>query len=387
MYPPHDLGGGYELTWRSAVEHMRSRYHEVRVLTSDYRAPGVEGPPEPDVYRELRSYWRDHGFPRVPVRERIAIERRNGEILERHLAEQEPHVVNWWGMGSMSLGLIERVRRARIPAVGVVGDEWMVWGPRADGWLRLTGRRPRAASMAERRTGLPTQVDLSGAATWLFNSDANRRRSIAATGPLADARVVHPGVEELLFRPVPEDDWAWRLAYVGRMDPRKGVGLAIEALALLPAEATLDLVGGGDPAYESELRAKVAELGLGERVRLRRTRREEVPRAYADADAVLFPVQWEEPWGLVPLEAMAIGRPVVASGTGGSAEYLRHEENCLIYRPRDSAEALAAAVRRLADDSDLRDRLREAGHRTAARFTAQAYDEAITAAVEAAAGA
>ena len=46
---------------------------------------------------------------------------------------------------------------------------------------------------------------------------------------------------------------------------------------------------------------------------------------------VLFPVRWEEPWGLVPLEAMAVGTPVVASGRGGSAEYLRDGENCLLF--------------------------------------------------------
>jgi glycosyltransferase involved in cell wall biosynthesis len=102
---------------------------------------------------------------------------------------------------------------------------------------------------------------------------------------------------------------------------------------------------------------------------------------------VLFPVQWEEPWGLVPLEAMAVGRPVVASGTGGSAEYLRHEENALIYAPRDSAEALATAVRRLADDASLRSRLRDGGFPTAARFTERRYNEAIENALAEATGA
>ena len=61
------------------------------------------------------------------------------------------------------------------------------------------------------------------------------------------------------------------------------------------------------------------------------------PAAYAAADAVLFPVSWEEPWGLVPLEAMAVGRPVLASRAGGGpAEYLRAGENCL-HSPDDAA--------------------------------------------------
>jgi glycosyltransferase involved in cell wall biosynthesis len=65
---------------------------------------------------------------------------------------------------------------------------------------------------------------------------------------------------------------------------------------------------------------------------------------YAAHDCVLFPVRWEEPWGLVPLEAMAVGRPVVATGTGGSAEYLRDAGNCLLHPPGDAA-ALAQQLR------------------------------------------
>jgi glycosyltransferase involved in cell wall biosynthesis len=56
---------------------------------------------------------------------------------------------------------------------------------------------------------------------------------------------------------------------------------------------------------------------------------------------------------------------------------LSHEKNCLVYEPRDSPEALAAALRRLADDAALRERLRENGLETAARYTETAYNEAI----------
>jgi len=79
---------------------------------------------------------------------------------------------------------------------------------------------------------------------------------------------------------------------------------------------------------------------------------------------------------------MAVGRPVVASGTGGSAEYLTDEENCLIYTPRNDARALAEAVDRLAGDADLRARLRDAGLNTAPRFTERRYNEAIAAALD-----
>jgi glycogen(starch) synthase len=384
MYPPHDLRGGYEMTWRSATRHLRGRGHAVRVLTTDFRSPDAADDEDPDVHRELRWYWHDHAFPRTGWRTRVRLERHNAEVLERHLRDHRPDVVNWWAMGGMSLSLVERVRRAGLPAVGVVGDEWMVWGPRMDAWTKPFRARPRLGAVAERVTGIPARPDLGAAATWLFNSDSTRLAS-QAVWPLGSTAVAHPGIDVGLFRAAPERSWSWRLLYVGRLDPRKGVDTALEALPLLPGEAALTLQGSGDPGYVAELRRRVAALGLDGRVRFAAEPRERLPDLYADHDALLFPVRWEEPWGLVPLEAMAVGRPVVATGTGGSAEYLRDGENCLLFEPRDSAEALAGAVRRLASDPRLRERLREAGLSTAAPYTEAAYNDAIAAALEAAA--
>jgi glycosyltransferase involved in cell wall biosynthesis len=384
MYPPHDLRGGYELTWRSSVLHLRARGHEARVLTSDYRSPDLDPSSEldGDVHRELRWYWRDHEFPRLPLRERIGLERHNAEVLERHLRELRPDVVAWWGMGGMSLGLVERVRRAGVPAVGVVGDEWLRWGQRVDAWLAPLHRRPSLARVAERLTGLPGSVDFGAAATWLFNSEETR----ASSPPQPRSAVAHPGIDAELFRPAPPRPWGWRLLYLGRIDERKGIHIAIDVLTTLPAKATLTIQGSGDEAYGRELAARAAAHGLADRVIFSAEPRERLPALYAAADVLVFPVQWEEPWGLVPLEAMAVGRPVVATGTGGSREYLEHEQNCLIYRPRDSARALADSVNRLARDDTLRARLCENGVATAARFTERAYNQAIEAALERATG-
>ncbi len=105
--------------------------------------------------------------------------------------------------------------------------------------------------------------------------------------------------------------------------------------------------------------------------------------AYGECDAVIFPVRWSEPWGLVPLEAMGRGRPVVATGTGGSGEYLRDGENCLLFEP-DDAPALADALTRLSADEALRATLREHGLQSASRYTSTAYNEGVEAALLAA---
>src|SRR5207247_7592583 len=165
----------------------------------------------------------------------------------------------------------------------------------------------------------------------------------------------------------------------------KGVETAIRALPSLP-NATLTLVGSGDALFMAELEQLVAGLGLEGRVVFARRSRAELPATYADCDVLLFPTLWEEPWGLVPLEAMAMGRPVVATGTGGSAEYLRDERNCLVFRPADDPGALAAAIRRLAGDESLRRRLRGGGVETARTYTVERFDEKVATAIAERAG-
>lgn len=387
MYPPHSYGG-YEQVWRSATEHLRARGHDVHVLTTDTRT-GAHEPDPPHVHRELRWHLRGGEFAPLGPRARLAIARHNHGVLAAHLAIRRPDVFMWWSMGGLTLTLLETVRRRGVPAVAFVHDDWLDYGRYVDPWLsRFTGPRRRLlAGPAERLTGIPARVDFAAAASYVFVSEHVRRHAREVGLELRDTSVAHSGIDPALLDPAPEREWGWRLLYVGRLDPRKGVATAIEALALLPPEARLDLVGGWDAAEERRLRALAERAGVAERVAFRGHRdRGELPGFYAAADAVVFPVVWEEPWGLVPLEAMAQGRPVVATGRGGSAEYLRDGENCLLFEAGDAA-ALAAALRRLAGDPALRSTLRDGGLRTARRFSLAAFDEAIERRVEALAGA
>jgi glycosyltransferase involved in cell wall biosynthesis len=104
--------------------------------------------------------------------------------------------------------------------------------------------------------------------------------------------------------------------------------------------------------------------------------RGDMPAVYAETDVTVFPVVWFEPYGLVPLESMAVGRPVVATGRGGSADYLRDEENTLLFEAED-AGALAAAVERLAGDAGLRERLVRGGRELTSRLTEARWLEAV----------
>jgi len=379
QYPPHHFGG-YELVWQSAVRHWREQGHDVRVLTSDYRhreGPVAGAPEEPDVHRDLRWYWRDHEFPRLSPVARLALERHNARVLAHHLDEMRPTVVTWWSMGGMSLSLIEQVHRRELPALGVVHDAWLVYGPIVDAWTRAWHGRRRLAPLVARLTGIPTRFDPRVVDDWSFNSEVTREHSLPAGLDAARTSVLPPGIDARLFVAARPRDWDWRLGYVGRVESRKGIATVVRALRRLPAQATLRVVGDGDDAYLDELRDLARTEDVEGRITYEPGRpRAELPEIYASFDAVVFPVTWEEPWGLVPLEAMAVGRPVVATGTGGSREYLRDGENCLLFE-RGDPDALAAAIMQLADQPGLRDRLREDGFATAARHTEDRFNEEL----------
>jgi glycosyltransferase involved in cell wall biosynthesis len=385
MYPPHHYGG-YEIVWRAAVDHLRARGHEVRVLTTDTRTATTEAD-SPDVHRELIWPLRDARFEPVSRRDKVALARRNHRTLERHLDDLRPDVVAWWSMGGLSLTLLESVRRRGLPAVAFVHDDWLDYAPRVDGWLHMfRGRRSRLAPLGERLTGVPARVDFDAAARYLFVSERTRRHALARVD-LGRTGVAHSGINEEFLDPEPPAEWRWQLLYVGRLDPRKGVHTAVEALSRLPVEAELELIGGWDSREEDRLRTLAQDAGTGSRIRFSGHRgRSEIVAAYARADVVVFPVLWEEPWGLVPLEAMGKGRPVVATGRGGSAEYLRDRENCLLFEAGDP-DALANAIRRLAGDPELRESLRRGGLETAPRYTEEALNEAVEAALLDATGA
>jgi len=373
MYPPHHLGG-YELVWQGAVQALRVAGHGVRVLTTDVRFGDVDPAQDDDeeVFRELRWYWRDHRFPRVTPWARRRLERYNAQTLWRHLGDVGPDAVAWWSMGGMSLALIGQAAQAGLRSAAFVHDDWLVYGPKVDPSARARARRGAA-------------VDVGGVSRWVFVSETTRRRAEEAAGPLGATEVAPSGIDPAYLDPAPERDWGWELLCVGRLDPRKGVDTAIQALARLP-DARLVLAGGGEAAYERKLRARVDELGLGDRVQLLGgVDRERLPALYAAADAVVFPVVWEEPWGLVPLEAMGRGRPVVATGRGGSGEYLRDGDNCVLFEAGD-ADGLAGAVQRLAGDPGLRARLRDGGLATAERHTAPRFEARVVTVLEDVAG-
>lgn len=383
MYPPHHYGG-YEQSCRDVVVRWSARGHEVTVLTTTMRVSGVDDTPGEDVSvrRTLEFYWRDHVLQSPSLPRRLAIERHNQAELARALADLRPDVVSVWNMGGMSLGLLTSISRTGIPMVLNVCDDWLIYGQRLDAWSRLFARRARTARLVSRLAGVPTALpdDLGSRVTFCFVSDSTRARARqAGRWPVDGSTVVYSGIDRADFPPrdppATARPWRWQLLYVGRIDERKGISTVIDALPLLP-EARLSILGRGDDAHLAALNAQAERLGVASRLTVDAVARGELSARYEAADVVVFPPTWNEPFGLVPVEAMACATPVVATGTGGSAEFLHDERNCLLFEVGD-AEGLAAAVRRLAGDAALRQRLATAGLDTAAALTVDALADCL----------
>jgi hypothetical protein len=103
-------------------------------------SPGAAGAEDPPwVHRELRAFDPAGTWP--GLRAAAAGERHNARVLRSHLRAFGPDAVCFWRMGELSLSLLERVRRAGIPAVGVVCDPWPLEAPERDPWHRAVGRR------------------------------------------------------------------------------------------------------------------------------------------------------------------------------------------------------------------------------------------------------
>lgn len=371
MYPPHHYGG-YELICRDVMTRLRERGHAVDVLTTTLRVPGAVDEPDDTVHRRLRFAWDDHVLQSPPILRRWRDERHNHAVLRDIVREVAPDVVSVWNMGAMSLGLLDALRRRDVPIVLNLCDDWLVYGSDLDPWARVFAHRPAPlARIAALATGVPCGVPDLSAATGLFISDFTRERA-AAHGRMKPGRSVTTwsGIDERDFPAVTRDqnEWGWRMIGVGRIDERKGIATAIGALAHLP-EATLTWFGPGDEPHRDALNAMAESLGVRDRLEWASAPRSELPTAYAAHDVFVFPSTWSEPFGLVPIEAMACGVPVVGTGTGGSGEFLIDGVTALVPEPLGDAVAFAAAIRRLADDAELRRRLVANGRRVASELT------------------
>ncbi|MEJ5254945.1 MAG: glycosyltransferase [Acidimicrobiales bacterium] len=192
--------------------------------------------------------------------------------------------------------------------------------------------------------------------------------------------IVPPGVDHAFFSPGDRRGARHALGlgdhpvllFVGRIQPLKGLTIAIRCLALVDPRAVLVVVGGpsgvdGD-AELRRVRALADELGVADRVRFVPPQPHHLLSTYyRSADVCLVPSR-SESFGLVALEAAACGTPVVAANVGGLTTLVQHGRTGFLVEERQP-EAFAAFVREILADPALAERFSVAAARMARHYT------------------
>ena len=286
---------------------------------------------------------------------------------------------HYWMSG---LAALELRRQWKVPmmqmfhTLGLMRQRVARPGEEVDGDYRLEGENQLlqdadciiAATVAEK-----AQIQ------WLYQADVDK------------IGIIPPGVDLSRFYPIPEDEAKevigippcdQAVLYVGRIEPLKGIDTLIEAIAYIRANGDpeelsfcLAIIGGDPDSTPDEQSAEMRRLkqlchrhGLDDLVTFLGKRDQDLlPYYYSAAEAVVVPSHYES-FGMVALEAMACGTPVVASQVGGLA-YLVQDGVTGYTVPSSDVEALAGRLGDLLRDKDLRDQLGKQAAESAQKFS------------------
>jgi D-inositol-3-phosphate glycosyltransferase len=297
----------------------------------------------------------------------------------RHGVEYDLIHGHYWLSGAVGLALRERWDVPLVQMFHTLG--------------RLKNDVARNDAEREPDLRIAEETRIVGAADRLVAATAIERAHLVSHYGADAARiaVIPCGVDTTLFTPGERaaaraalglDDRP-RLLYVGRLAPIKGLTTLLDGMARLRAggnRAHLCIVGGDtdEPlnGHEGELRARLADLALQDAVTFVGAQPQESLRTwYVAADATVLPSYYES-FGMVALEAMACGSPVVASRVGGLQTTVRDRITGVLVPDHDPV-SLAEALDRVLGDPELRARLGRAGVRWAAEHRWPCVAEAV----------
>ena len=356
------------------LQRLRAAGHEVEVFTSAYKGAGdqvVDGIP---VHR-FRYFFR--GWENL-THEETAPDRMRRSLLYRVLP-----------LFFVAAGMLAIWRHVRRHHYDVIHVHW----PLPLALLGWAAQRAHRAPLVSTFYGVELRWVKGSlrALKWLVRWAARRSDRVVAISSytarelreLADVPIeVIPYTTALPAPPsLPQATGGPPvLLFVGRLVERKGVPYLIEAIGLL-RDVSIRLVIVGDGPERPKLEAAARHWGVADRVEFRgKVSATELQGAYARASAFVLPSVFDargdtEGLGVVALEAMNYGTPVVASRIGGIPDIVEDGVTGLLVPPGDAA-ALAATLRRVLDEPDLARKLGEAGRR---RLHEQFSWEAITA--------
>ncbi len=179
---------------------------------------------------------------------------------------------------------------------------------------------------------------------------------------------LHNGVELGKFKSKKELNYS--ILYAGRLDKFKGIDYLIAAMPKIIESipnARLTLIGEG--IYKEELMKLINKLGLNKNIFIKKwMEKDNLFKAYSNADLFIIPSIWPESFGKTGLEAMSTGTPVIGTNVGGIPEWLIHGVNGYLVEPKNS-DQLAEAIIKLFKDPDLLKKMRLNARKQAELFS------------------
>jgi glycosyltransferase involved in cell wall biosynthesis len=385
-YPPGYVGGIGTQT-RVKAHGLRELGHEVEVLTAGeeqmpadpplvsrdeggvtvhaLRPPGAEFP-----VNSTEGYWLGYTWAVLAALRRLSAERPFDVVdFPDYAAEGFAH-------------LLDRPEDDATAAVvhlhGSLGmfSEQIGWPPPEDPLLRVgTFMEDTSVERADRL--LAASASIAELTCARLGIDPERIDVVAGA---VDSEFFAPA------QPAAANGRGPRLLFVGNLVANKGVATVLEAFARLAGEhpgLTLTIAGSADAEIAAELRGRAARGGVGERVELLGfVEHEDLPALYRSADVFAAPSRFEGGLGLVYLEAMACGLPVVATAAGGAAEAIEDGVTGLLLE-RGEVEETTAAIGTLLADPGRRSAMGAAGReRVRANFTQARYAAKVSSAYE-----
>lgn len=302
----------------------------------------------------------------------------DGMKLERLLHELDPDVVFLHKTGELSLDALPEGRFRRVhmvhdhdlscprrhkysPLTGKICDKAAGWRCYFEGAFLKRDPEARFGLRYESIGRKLKRLRALGRADGILVGSRFMKDELAHNGIAAEKiQVLAPAVNKPRATPSPVPSTP-HILFVGQLIRGKGVDLLFRALRRLNVAFEVTLAGTGNA--KDELSRLADELGLAERVRFAGfLSQKELTALYRRSRLIVVPSRWPEPFGMVGLEAMWHGRPVVAFDVGGIADWLRHEVTGLL-APAGDTDALAVEMEHVLSDLSLARSLGSEGYR------------------------
>jgi len=358
------LGVHVDVFTRSQDEHVPHVLHDLGYGNRVVHIPS--GPEIPLPKEELAHHISIYANEIISFAEKKGIQY---DLIHSH----------YWMSGIAAISLKQEWRVPMIHmfhTLGLMKQRIARTSEEAEGAYRINGEREVLANAD--RIVASTQAELAQL-QWLYQADPTK------------IAIVPPGVDTTHFYPIPKDEAkefvgipedGRLLLFVGRIEPLKGVDTLIKAIALMREKGVVDrncclqlaIIGGDPRPDEGELSQEMARLQalcdeyeLFDLIRfLGKKSQDDLPYYYSAADTLIMPSHYES-FGMVALESMACGTPVVASEVGGLA-FLVEDGITGFHFPSEDPDALSKKLTLLIEDGALRARMSQNAARVAKEY-------------------